>query len=150
MKEVLNDNKTTENYFHKLRCETVNYDNKLIKILKNSYQPFIVNIIKNRRKIRNKTLEMKKNYGYYLNRAIIEFKRMRDLDKELYKTNIIKCFKSQFDIAKDLQSEVNEISSKINELKSKSEIKNEIKEKKDEDKDKDKNNDQNINKINVN
>ncbi len=60
MKEVLNDNITTENYFHKLRCETVNYDNKLIKILKNSYQPFIVNIIKNRSKIRNKTLEMKK------------------------------------------------------------------------------------------
>ena len=91
---------------------------------------------------------MKKNYGYYLNRAIIEFKRMRDLDKELYKTNIIKCFKSQFDLTKDLQSEINEISSKINELKSKSEIKNEIKEKKDEDKDK--NNDQNINIINDN
>ena len=34
------------------------------------------------------TLEMKKNYGYYLNRSIIEFKRMRDLDNELFKTNI--------------------------------------------------------------
>ena len=96
------------------------------------------------------TLEIKKNYGYYLNRSIIEFKRMRDLDKELFKTNIIKCFKSQLDLVKDLQSEINEISSKINELKSKSEIKNEIKEKKDEEKDKDKNNEENINKINVN
>ena len=96
------------------------------------------------------TLEIKKNYGYYLNRSIIEFKRMRDLDKELFKTNIIKCFKSQLDLVKDLQSEINGISSKINELKSKSEIKNEIKEKKDEEKDKDKNNEENINKINVN
>lgn len=96
------------------------------------------------------TLEMKKNYGYYLNRSIIEFKRMRDLDKELFNTNIIKCFKSQFDLVKNLQSEINDIFSKINELKSKSEIKNEIKEKKDEDKDKDKNSEQNINKINAN
>lgn len=85
-----------------------------------------------------------------MNRSIIEFKRMRDLDKELFKTNIIKCFKSQLDLVKDLQSEINGISSKINEIKSKSEIKNEIKEKKDEEKDKDKNNEENINKINVN
>lgn len=84
------------------------------------------------------TLEMKKNYGYYLNRSIIEFKRMRDLDNELFKTNIIKCFKTQCDVVKTLQSEINDISSKINELRSKSEIKNEIKEKKDENKDKDK------------
>jgi hypothetical protein len=96
------------------------------------------------------TLEMKKNYGYYLNRAIIEFKRMRDLDKELFKTNIIKCFKSQLDLVKDLQNEINGIFSKINELKSKGEIKNEIKDKKDKEKDKDKNNEENINKINVN
>lgn len=96
------------------------------------------------------TLEMKKNYGYYLNRSIIEFKRMRDLDNELFKTNIIKCFKAQCDIVKTLQSEINDISSKINELRSKSEIKNEIREKKDENKDKDKNSEENINKINVN
>ena len=96
------------------------------------------------------TLEMKKNYGYYLNRSIIEFKRMRDLDNELFKTNIIKCFKTQCDVVKTLQSEINDISSKINELRIKSEIKNEIKEKKDENKDKDKNSEENINKINVN
>jgi len=96
------------------------------------------------------TLEMKKNYGYYLNRTIIEFNRMRDLDKDLFKNNIIKCFKSQFDLVKNFQNEINEISSKINELKSKNEIKNEIKDKKDENKDEDKNSDQNINKINVN
>ena len=96
------------------------------------------------------TLEMKKNYGYYLNRSIIEFKRMRDLDNELFKTNIIKCFKTQCDVVKTLQSEINDISSKINELRSKSEIKNEIREKKDENKDKDKNSEENINKINVN
>ena len=96
------------------------------------------------------TLEMKKNYGYYLNRSIIEFKRMRDLDNELFKTNIIKCFKTQCDVVKTLQSEINDISSKINELRIKSEIKNEIREKKDENKDKDKNSEENINKINVN
>ena len=96
------------------------------------------------------TLEMKKNYGYYLNRSIIEFKRMRDLDNELFKTNIIKCFKTQCDVVKTLQSEINDISSKINELRIKSEIKNEIKEKKDENKDKNKNSEENINKINVN
>ena len=96
------------------------------------------------------TLEMKKNYGYYLNRSITEFKRMRDLDKELFKTNIIKCFKTQCDVVKTLQSEINDISSKINELRSKTEIKNEIKEKKNENKDKDKNSEENINKINAN
>ena len=96
------------------------------------------------------TLEMKKNYGYYLNRSITEFKRMRDLDKELFKTNIIKCFKTQCDVVKTLQSEINDISSKINELRSKSEIKNEIKEKKNENKDKDKKSEENINKINAN
>ena len=40
MKELLNENLTTENYFQNLRCETVTYNNRLIKALKNSDEPF--------------------------------------------------------------------------------------------------------------
>ena len=61
MKETLIDsNLLTQNYFHNLRCETVKYDNRLIDALKNSNEPFVVDIIKSRSKIRNRTLELKR------------------------------------------------------------------------------------------
>ena len=61
MQETLIDsNFLTQNHFHHLRCETVKYDNRLIDALKNSNEPFVVDIIKSRSKIRNRTLEIKR------------------------------------------------------------------------------------------
>jgi len=102
------------------------------------------------------TIEMKKNYGYYLNRSITEFERMKLLDYELFKDKISKCFKSQLDIINKFSGEIKEIVSKVNEIKNKND-KNDIDEKKDEKKDEqkeekkdEKNNNEinNINKIN--
>ena len=75
------------------------------------------------------TLEMKKNYGFYLNKTLAEFERMNLLDDNVFKTQVIKAFKSQHNIVniylKDLKSIVEEIN-KIEE----NDIKNEIKEEK--------------------
>ena len=92
------------------------------------------------------TLEMKKNYGYYLNRSINEFERMKSLDYELYKSKISKCYKYQIDIINQFHDEIKKIVSVVDEI-GKKKNKNEIKEKKDE-----KNNNEinNGNKINEN
>ena len=102
------------------------------------------------------TIEMKKNYGYYLNRSITEFERMKLLDYGLFKDKISKCFKSLLDIINKFSGEIKEIVSTVNEIKNKND-KNDIDGKKDEKKDEqkeekkdEKNNNEinNINKIN--
>ena len=92
------------------------------------------------------TLEMKKNYGYYLNRAITEFERMKSLDYELYKDKISKCYKYQIDIINQFHDEIKKIVSVFDEI-GKKKSKNEIVEKKDEKKN---NEIDNGNKINEN
>ena len=62
------------------------------------------------------TIEMKKNYGYYLNRTITEFDRMKLLDNDLFKAKIIKCFNLQQNIVQEFQNEIKVILSKIDEL----------------------------------
>ena len=62
IKEILNDNLTRENFYHKLRLENIKYDNKLIKTLKNINQPFIYDMIKSRNKMRKRNIEIKKKY----------------------------------------------------------------------------------------
>ena len=91
------------------------------------------------------TIEMKKNYGYYLNRTITEFDRMKLLDYNLFKTKILKCFKEQNNIVQEFQNEINSILSKIEEIEKIKNNKNEKEEKIEKD---DKN--KNINNINFN
>ena len=62
------------------------------------------------------TLEMKKNYGYYLNRAVNEYDRMQLLDNNIFKTNIKKSFKDQIDITKTFEEEIKKIISTLDEL----------------------------------
>lgn len=98
------------------------------------------------------TLEMKKNYGYYLNRAINEYERMKLLDNDIFKTNIKKSFKSQSDIVNKFENEIKNIISAVDEIgkqKNKNEIKKE-EEKKEVEKKDDKDNNNNNNKINSN
>ena len=76
------------------------------------------------------TLEMKKNYGYFLNRTIIEYERMKNLDNSIYNTDIKKSFQTQLSIAKSFEGEMQKIISALDELEKQK--KNEIK--KDEEK----------------
>ena len=86
------------------------------------------------------TLEMKKNYGFYLNRVITEFERIKKMDKDMFKDRIITSYKSQYDIINRFQGEIKGFISTIDEFGKQK--KNENIEKKEESKDK------NINKIN--
>ena len=77
------------------------------------------------------TLEMKKNYGFYLNRTLSEFERMRALDNDLFKTQIIKGLTSQIKIINKLGESVKVIVEEINNIEkneNSNNIKNEIKE----------------------
>ena len=62
------------------------------------------------------TLEMKKNYGFFLNRVITEFERMNNLERDLLKDIIIKCFRTQNDIINNLQQEIKKINSTIEKM----------------------------------
>ena len=86
------------------------------------------------------TLEMKKNYGFYLNRVITEFERIKKMDNDMFKDRIIISYKSQYDIINKFQGEIKGFISTIDEFGKQK--KNENIEKKEESKDK------NINKIN--
>ena len=70
------------------------------------------------------TLEMKKNYGYFLNRINNEFDRMKGLNNDIFKNNIMKCFKLQFDILNGFKDKLNEILSKIKGLENPIKINN--------------------------
>jgi hypothetical protein len=72
------------------------------------------------------TLEMKKNYGYFLNRSINEYERMQLLDNDIFKTNIKKSYKDQVDISKKFEGEIQKIISVLDELENPNSI-NEIK-----------------------
>ena len=95
------------------------------------------------------TLEMKKNYGFYLNRAINEFDRLKVMDKEIIKNNIINSFKSQVDNINKFQGEMKGITNIINGL-GKEKNQDEKEDKKEEKKEEMKDKDNNINKINSN
>ncbi len=100
MKNTLIDsNLLTQNYFHHLRCETVKYDNRLIDALKNSNEPFVVDIIKSRSKIRNRTLQLKrknfiKSSQYKINdyRTITKILNEEKLEMNQCKNSIEKNF----------------------------------------------------------
>ena len=100
MKNTLIDsNLLTQNYFHHLRCETVKYDNRLIDALKNSNEPFVVDIIKSRSKIRNRTLQLKrknfiKSSQYKINdyRTITKILNEENLEMNQCKNSIEKNF----------------------------------------------------------
>ena len=47
-------------------------------------------------------LEMKKSYGFYLNRFLNEYERMKKLNSVIYKDKIQKCYKTQNFIASEL------------------------------------------------
>ena len=87
------------------------------------------------------TLEMKKNYGFYLNRAINEYERIKKIDNDMFKERIITSYKSQYDIINKFQGEMKEFISTIDELGKQKKV-----EKKEEKKEEYKDN--NINKIN--
>ena len=86
------------------------------------------------------TLEMKKNYGFYLNRVITEFERIKKMDNDMFKDRIMTSYKFQYDIINRFQGEIKAFISTIDEFGKQK--KNENIEKKEESKDK------NINKIN--
>ena len=95
------------------------------------------------------TLEMKKNYGFYLNKVINEFDRLKVMDKEIIKNNIINSFKSQVDNINKFQGEMKGITNIINGL-GKKKNQDEKEDKKEEKKEEMKDKDNNINKINSN
>ena len=82
------------------------------------------------------TLEMKKNYGFYLNKTLAEFERMKFLDINLIKDQIAKGFKSQTNVINSFSNDIKGINTEIEKFKD-YDIKNEIKvDKKLNDKDK--------------
>ena len=91
---------------------------------------------------------MKKNYGFFLNRVITEFERMNNLERDLLKDIIIKCFRTQNDIIINLKQEIKKINSTIEKIgKNKNEKSKSNEQKKDDKKDGDEKN-KNINVIN--
>ena len=72
------------------------------------------------------TLEMKKNYGFYLSKTLTEFDRMKLLDDDIIKNQIIKAFKSQPNIINAYLKDVNNIIEEIKKVEE-NDIKNEIK-----------------------
>ena len=73
------------------------------------------------------TLDTKKNYGFYLNKTLSEFERMKFLDVELFKNQITKGFKSQNNIINIFSKDIKSILEEIDKIE-KFDIKNEIKE----------------------
>jgi len=74
------------------------------------------------------TLEMKKNYGFYLNKTLTEFERMKLQDNELFQNQIIKSFKSQTNIINNYSNEIKSIVGEIEKFEQ-IDIKNDIKKK---------------------
>ena len=72
------------------------------------------------------TLEMKKNYGFYLNKTLTEFERMKFLDINLFKDQIAKGFKSQTNVINSFSNDIKGINTEIEKFKE-YDIKNEIK-----------------------
>ena len=72
------------------------------------------------------TLEMKKNYGFYLNKTLTEFKRMKLLDIDLFKDQVVKGFKSQINLINSYSNDIKGINGEIEKFKE-YDIKNEIK-----------------------
>ena len=72
------------------------------------------------------TLEMKKNYGFYLNKTLTEFERMKFLDINLFKDQIAKGFKSQTNVINNFSNDIKGINAEIEKFKE-YDIKNEIK-----------------------
>jgi hypothetical protein len=73
------------------------------------------------------TLDMKKNYGFYLNKTLSEFERMKFLDVDLFKNQITKGFKSQNNLINIFSKDIKSILEEIDKIE-KFDIKNEIKE----------------------
>jgi len=73
------------------------------------------------------TLDMKKNYGFYLNKTLSEFERMKLLDVDLFKNQITKGFKSQNNLINIFSKDIKSILEEIDKIE-KFDIKNEIKE----------------------
>ena len=73
------------------------------------------------------TLQMKKNYGFYLNKALTEFERMKLLDNDLFKNQIINGIKLQTNLINALSNDIKRIIIEIDKIEEKK-IKNEIKE----------------------
>ena len=71
------------------------------------------------------TLEMKKNYGFYLNKTLTEFERMKISDIELFNNQIIKSFKSQVNIINIYSNEIKGIVGEIEKFEQ-NDIKNDI------------------------
>ena len=72
------------------------------------------------------TLEMKKNYGFYLNKTLAEFERMKFLDINLFKDQIAKGFKSQTNVINNFSNDIKGINAEIEKFKE-YDIKNDIK-----------------------
>ena len=72
------------------------------------------------------TLEMKKNYGFYLNKTLTEFERMKFLDINLFKDQIAKGFKSQTNVINNFSNDIKGINAEIEKFKE-YDIKNKIK-----------------------
>ena len=101
------------------------------------------------------TLEMKKNYGYYLNRVISEFERIKEMDNNMLNDKIINSFRTQYEIINRFHGEIKGINNSIIEFEKKNnknekeeKKKEKIEDKKEEKKSEEK--EQNINKINSN
>jgi hypothetical protein len=73
------------------------------------------------------TLDMKKNYGFYLNKTLSEFERMKFLDVDLFKNQITKGFKSQNNLINIFSKDIKSILEEIDKIE-KFDIKNEKKE----------------------
>ena len=73
------------------------------------------------------TLDMKKNYGFYLNKTLSEFERMKFLDVDLFKNQITKGFKSQNNLINIFSKDIKSILEEIDKIE-KFDIKNEVKE----------------------
>ena len=69
---------------------------------------------------------MKKNYGFYLNKTLTEFKRMKLLDIDLFKDQVVKGFKSQINLINSYSNDIKGINGEIEKFKE-YDIKNEIK-----------------------
>ena len=103
-------------------------------------------------------IELKKSYGFYLNRFLKEYERMKKLNSVIYKEKITKCYKTQNIIASELCATVETLLSSMdmyyedtpigNQVPKPKGVKNENKDNKNENKinGKEKNNE---NKINV-
>ena len=72
------------------------------------------------------TIEMKKNYGFYLNKTLSEFERMKFLENDILINQITKGIKSQTKIINNYSNEIKVIVEDIEKIEQ-NDIKNEIK-----------------------